>query len=736
MEKNDFVEKKLISFFGKVMDIQGNIYVILSDNINQIIFLTDTENLLLNSKLNEYKNYIEIKIKDYNDDSLFLETCKTSKKENSVDSEKKIDIINKKILLKYNFIDYKNDENYYNNIGLDISENISIKIKINNPTIYLICPENRISNEYFPQIIKLYSNSEITAFRILVYKGFCNELNIFINIIGGFVYEYYYICMKDNIIPKPKEIKLEKSVFRSNKFWKFETQKRYKITFVNIPNQGTNISNYNSFVEISAYLNSEKIVNYGTFLLEDIEIIEPQKININNSFQTLIKDIESDIYSFLKEKIDMNFLKNKYLKSDVKSKYANEFLYDYRGFYFPDEIECFNYYNNVCIWKILVDIREKFWNFIFQKYFMNLEIIKKKNIDYAEKTILLITLMRRVFHCKLKSLPKIFPKIIFFDEVNEIDLCYKEAYDFHLKLIDSLTEESKLIQPFLQLNSYIMKKVLTEEDKSMIKNAKIEKVNDYSIDDVKKKELIKKFEEEKLITYPAYTISMISVDCIKKHLKSTMKPYALILGKGGVETFSASVYKDNNIICFNEDQIFEEIPQLIFNEIVYRKERKNDFAFILNMHFLHENSSHNKEKIINGIQDSPIIFMDEKLKISIILCDSSCDIGEAGYFTECFIGDRNIILDLVNSENSFGDLLDVKYFNRNNFSDLLQIYCSKMSDKKNIIEEDEKEIESVSSFNKKGKKKQSKKEVKRDAFGFSAEDMLLLEEARRRFCDY
>jgi hypothetical protein len=278
-----------------------------------------------------------------------------------------------------------------------------------------------------------------------------------------------------------------------------------------------------------------------------------------------------------------------------------------------------------------------------------------------------------------------------------------------------------------------MKKVLTEEDKNMIKNAKIKKVNDISMDDAKKKELIKKIEEEKLITYPAYTISMISVDAIKKHLKSKMKPYALILGKGGVETFSASVYKDNNIICFNEDQIFEEIPQLIFDEIIYRKERKNDFVFILNMYFLHENSSHNKETIINGIQDFPIIFIDENLKISIIPCDSSCDIGEEGCFIEHFIGERNIILDLVNSENSFGDLLDVKYFNKNNFIDLLKIYYSKMLDKKNIIEEDEKEI---GAFNKKRKKKQSKYEVKRDAFGFSIEDMLLFEEARRRFCDY
>ena len=101
--------------------------------------------------------------------------------------------------------------------------------------------------------------------------------------------------------------------------------------------------------------------------------------------------------------------------------------------------------------------------------------------------------------------------------------------------------------------------ILTEEDKKLIKSSKIQRIEISPESEENKKNLIKKVNNEQIITQNAYTISMLSVDTIKRHLKQTMKPYALIFEKDADLDFNASVYKDNNIICFNEDKIFKEI---------------------------------------------------------------------------------------------------------------------------------------------------------------------------------
>ena len=741
IEKNSFNKNIPFSFFGKLMDIVGNTYVIISDDLEQIIFLNDIEKIIQNSEINEYKKYLAMKLIKYNDDSIFLETNKVSKIESPILQEYSymINTINNKVLIKCNFLDYKRNENYYNYISLNTYKNI-MKIEINNETIYYVYQENEISNEYFPQNIQLIRGTSITNFKILLYKGFCNEINVFLNIVGGFAYEYYFICSDKKIVPKPVEIKLDNGIFSSNNFWKFDTTKRYKITFVNTPNQDTNInkSGFNSFLKIFTYTDSEKINNYGTFLLNDLEIKKPIKIQINYSFKEFINQIDKDVYLFLDKKIEANVLKSKYLEHDKVEEYFREFSFDYRGYYFPNEIEYFNYFNNMCLWIILVYTCEKHWIGIFQKYFKNLELIKKNTINFSDKTILLITLIRRLLDCQRKDESKILPRVIFFNELEEIDQCYNEAYIFHLQLIDSITEESKLMMPFLQLNSYIMKMVLTNEDKNFIKKAKKQKINDSSMSEDEKIKLIKKIEENELLVIPAYTISMISVEIIKKHLKGTMKPYSLIFGKDCKEQFSASVYKDNNIICFNEDKIFEEIYIDDLKNLNYRKERNKDFTFILNIYFLHENSSHNKERVINNNQESPIIFLDDNLISSIILSDENCDFGEAGCFTENFIGNRETILGLVNSGNSFGDLLDVKYFNKDSFDELIKIYNSRMKEEKESTKKDEMKNRHFSSFNKELSKGSTikKDDVKRDAYGFSAYDNMLFAEARRRFCNY
>ena len=261
-----------------------------------------------------------------------------------------------------------------------------------------------------------------------------------------------------------------------------------------------------------------------------------------------------------------------------------------------------------------------------------------------------------------------------------------------------------------------MDKILTNEEKNYIKEAKKHKIANFSEKD-KINQLIKKNDNEDKNIQSGYTISMISIDVIKKHLKSTMKPYALVLPKGNNNDFAASVYKDNYIITFNEEEIFKAIDINNLNDIDYMELRKKDFAFIINMYYLHENSSHNKEKIINYKKESPIIFLDEDLKIA----------------------KRAIILSLLDCTNSFQDLLKIEYFTDKNFDNLIVEYNSKIKDKKEETKENLEEKNSYYSIiikNKKNKTKYDYDNVKRDMFGLTARDNYLSLQAKEEKCNY
>ena len=97
-------------------------------------------------------------------------------KDTKIFNENIIKKINKKILIKLNCIDYKNN-NTYNKIRINCSNNFIIDI--NNKVIYFTFYEQKFSQEYFPEKIQLYSDKNIYNFVILILKGYCNEINIF-----------------------------------------------------------------------------------------------------------------------------------------------------------------------------------------------------------------------------------------------------------------------------------------------------------------------------------------------------------------------------------------------------------------------------------------------------------------------------------------------------------------------------------------------------------------------------
>ena len=664
-ENNNIKDKSIFITYGKIFEKDNNNLVILND-YDKIIFINDEEHIIKNEDENKFMIFSFLQLMQYNEKYIYYKTTKYTKVQNENINEE----INKKILIKLNCIDYK-DINIYNKIRITCSNSFSKDI--DNKVIYFTFYEPKFSQEYFPQKIQLYSEKNIYNFVILILKGYCNEINMFLNTDGGYAYEYYYISKDWKYLPNYKKIKIDNNNYLLKKLWNYETTNRKKITFVNIPIQEEiekTVENKNSFLKI--YKCGEKHeIEYGTFLLNNLNIYQKQKVEMNKEFINFSQNLIDDVKNYIKDKINLDYLYKTYL-FNYKNQFDEELKEDYRLYYFPNDEELFNYFNKLCIWNIFIKIKNHNLKCLFVTYFDLFEEINKADLNFTDKIILLITLVRRALENELT----IFPKIKFFNKNNIDNDAYTKAFYFHLDLIESLNEKSKLVIPFLQLNSYIMDKILTKNEINDIKSSKIHIINSSKESEEIKKFEIEKIENENLKIMPAYTISMLSVNTIKKHLKNTMKPYCLIFGLHSNRCFLASVKKDNCIICFNEEEIVGKnyyISNLNLNDYskYYKPDNIDDYAFIINILFLHENSSHNKEKVININVESPIIYLNENYLTDIIVFDNINNEGEAGYFVESFIGSREVINGLTNPDNKLGSLLIKELFNQENFDELL-----------------------------------------------------------------
>ena len=650
--------------YGKIFEINEDTAIILNEN-EKIIIVKDEENIFKKEDENKFIFLTFLQLLNFNETQIQYKTMKTSK----IHYEQINKEINNKILIKLNILDYKN-KNIFHKIMVNCSNQI-IK-DINEKIIYFSYNEPKYSQEYFPQKIELFSNNINYKFVLLIIKGYCNEINVLLNEYGGYSYEYYYISKKSENLPNEIIIKLnEKQNYKFNNLWAYETTKRKKITFLNIPKQEgieNSITDKNSFLKIYKCDKLNK-VEYGTFLIENIKLKEIQKVEINKSFMTFSINLIKDVKEFMVNTGKMFFLSNKYLnKHNIE--FDNELKNDYRLFYFPDDENLFDYFNRLCIWNILLRVKMNYWKQLLTKYFELFGQIKNANLNYTEKIILLITLVRLA----LENDIKIFAEIKFFKKEDINTDAYTKAYYFHLDLIESLTEESKLMNPFLQLNSYIMDKILTEKEQNIIQSQKIFNIRASNISEDKKSKEIEKILNEKIIIKSAYTISMLPVNIIKSHLKKTMIPYALVYGLHSKRDFFACIKKDNNIICFNEEVIVGDINYMnndYFSKKFYKPDNIDDYAFIISLLFIHENSSHNKEKITNIKIDSPIIYLDENYNSNFIIINNNTEEGEDDYFVERFIGSSEIMTRLMKVENKLGKLLKIEYFNQDSFDDLI-----------------------------------------------------------------
>lgn len=573
--------------------------------------------------------------------------------------------IKHKVAIRFNLLDYKgmfnnNNDIMIKQIGLELSNDNIIKFNSDKKNIFYVYDANNYDYDYFPQIVYLYcKNGTFLKLKFFVYKGFLNEANIFIRQQYSCAYEFLYFSI-DNSLPKKISVRYQsENKYETSELQTFGSKIRKRIVFMNIPPQDKNdIKNENSFLNI--YLckkddenKKDKIKLYGTFSLNSIKF----------------KDIETYIYKPIITDYLMNIYQNYKSIAHKKENLKNFFKY----FSF-NEVTCqdlrkemdknfyliklenneftLNYFNSLSFWN--------YCNFIFkEKYpiskikdYINLyeKLITKNNISYVEKSMILVGFVLRVFEDEINfSCPKLF----FYEDLDDNNP-YKVAYNFQFNLIKNISEESCLFQPFLFLDSFIMDCHYGQS-----------------------------FYFIKTSFKSAYSISMLSIESIKDHLKKSIKNYFFVLEKQGIANkrkYYASVQKCNRLITYNEnillqDSKFSKIYELDEEDIFYNPKIINNFAFILNLENLHENFSHNKENLLN-IKESPTLFFNRDLNISYMFHYDTDEFGEAGKLVEDFICGKNLIDYIKKTKYEMGDFLDIKYFIDKDFNNLIKGFGS------------------------------------------------------------
>lgn len=677
IDKLEINTLKPFSFRGKILqkDKLHFFIMISSSSRNKLISISKIEKFK-DIKENQYIEIYFLRLINEEESSINFETTDFTYIKTISSDEK----INKKICLKFNILDFKDEEKKIidiSKIEIELSNNVKKEFSIQTNIIFFVYENNQYEEEYFPQKINLFSikDSFSYSFQFFAYKGFLNEIFLFVRKIYGFSYEFLYFSI-ENFFPDNIEIKLtDNEIFRIKDFQTFGNETRKKITFLNIPAQDPQDYSFgNSFLKI--FLCKDNISKlYGTFLLNSIIYKAKKDYDYSGQIQYFLRDIYNDFKGILKTSVKNKYksLIDKYIKYDnnLSLVIEKEINKSFQFYNFKDELSTLNYFNNICLWNLfnhLVKYKMQFGcigNYleVYEK------IIKNHSINYIEKSMALISIVKRVLEDKISIT---FPKLVFYDELEE-DHPYKMAYNFQFQIIQNLTEKSCLFQPFLFLDSYIMECIISKSFSFVTK------------------------------TILAYSISLLPLESIKNHLLKTIKNYFLVIERT-IETvierkYYASVHKFNSLVTYNENIILlnSKCHSIInitrFDDVPL----KQKLAFIINIENMHENFSHNKELLLNiNAEKSPSLYFDRDFKLAFVHIYNSQDKtlninnGEAGRLVESFICEQSLLEKMKNTKYDIGKFFDIKYFVDIDFKKMVNEFQKLLDEDKNENVEIEK----------------------------------------------
>jgi len=698
---DNFYESKLYINFNKITQIKKlseellirfSLKNLVNDKIDaiKIISIEDNYYIVLNSEYKLFKISISKELKKYNiklcqiliinnfkiilekeSDMNIIELRNNSilfiSSQNIYFAHKKI-TLNFYSVIKINCLDYKKENNLYNQI--EIKDQI---FPINKNEIFCIIKSFKINNcDQYAIKLKLLSNDakKKKKYYFILYHGLLNKINSFINYDSEnsvFVeYFFYQINKPLNLINKT--IKINDKTYYMKNFDIFDTENRQRINILNTPFSvlkfdNNNEINYeslikekkNSFQICRIFSEKEGNLLFGVFNIKEIYkklIYLKENSDFDNYYDfvgNIVSEIEKidDINSFKKkyENIYNNLMEHKensYIISNIcsLSEYENEITYSqYKtrlGF-----ILCKNIIECKSI-EEMKDLIEHF-NYVRNK-------INGKKLTLFQKLRILLFYINKKF---------IYVDILFYDELNK-NSPYVLALNFNKNEINHLNVYSRYFLAYLQFDSFILYNYLYKEN--------------------------------------SFSLSLELDFVMKYNLLSNYEGFIFI----SLEKNDYLVYKTKNekITAIQEENLFGVTTKRI-KYITDINESKNK-AFSISMENRHE-GCHNKVQQKN-LENTPYLFCRD-CKMRKIISEKNPKKGESGRIIENFLYNNELRISKLKKKNIYDSLLDYNYFIGSNFDDF----------KKKVVEIDIKDKEEIKKESNEENNKGSKKECNKES---------------------
>ena len=690
-------DNTIINFYSKISSFS------LIDNSIQTI-----EGLNIKFELNKYL----IKNISNNGITYFRNFIK---KGNKIESTK-ISYINslEKTFIQFIFYDYK-EENIFNEIIIE--NNI---IKINNVFIsYEIKKKAKL--RYYAEKIILKGNKNELTFYMYFYKGQINSVVCFINIIGGYYYEFLYQTLDIESLPHYQIISINNNNINITKYDCFQNKFKRRFNILNIEKQkiirekiifeenkediqiNTYTNNFNSWNSWQIFIIIKDKTQY-IFSESKIKLtLEKKEFNLESQFEkqlenfyrkykkvSLLSDYKTDFktqfglifndkYILKRDKEDSNKGDNKKDKDNLIEDFVsnsskesidgndiendNENNYNYQD-YFQKGFTEYDFKNDKTQY-----LKIKRLSFLIickykDKEELDEEISKLKFIIETSKRKEYIDYIDRI-----RILLAYVNGLVFDSENSEIKLCFLDnpkygrilsnAHNFLISIYDKLNEESALYKICSQYNTYI-------------------KYN-YTVG------------------HHSFTGSLLTINDVKMDLYNLAFPYYFV--------YYDINYKDWAYFHPNSENVFINLS--LFNGFKgYIQNLKGDDAervsFLMSLVLIHERGGHSK---VNEIIDnnSPRYYYLETFKVSIILKK------ESGYLLETVICPKNLV-ELLNQYDFPLTLKDVNLFIEPDFQKL-----NEEIEKENISSDndDDNNIKNSKKPKKKNQKNKKKKKLSR-----------------------
>jgi len=232
------------------------------------------------------------------------------------------------------------------------------------------------------------------------------------------------------------------------------------------------------------------------------------------------------------------------------------------------------------------------WNFN-PKYDTYISEISNLNIDIKDK-LLLIKCYNKLFLDSIMSKTELnFMNTLLVENINENN-SFKKAINFVKEIISNLSEDSRLFEIFLYLDSNAIENLL-EKNEVFLENFK---------DNYGRK---KKIEYKEHPT--EYGTNMSTVDEVKNHLFKLLPKF--IVRTNSDMKFNASYDDKSKIMIINEKKLFNLNSNLLTNLFENIKSSEK-YALPISIEILHELCGHGKKRLINDHEGSTEEYRDSK----------------------------------------------------------------------------------------------------------------------------